>query len=106
MSKFNTIATAIAAALFVSTGAVAASAQPAAGEQPEFNTVSTQSDTTRSAVEAEAAAELPADGQASAHPDAAAPASTLTRAQVEAEVSQEEAAKGEFPDASGEQRVK
>lgn len=88
MTKLNTILAGVAAALFLSSGAMAASLQPAAGEAPFFNEapVSTSS-TTRSVVEAQVAASRPLSGNLPITSQVAAtdPASTLTRAEVSAQ---------------------
>lgn len=80
---------AVAGALFVSSAAMAATLQPAAGEAPfmdQYTATSTQDSLTRSQVEQQAAAAFPASGNA---PFVAAVASNdpdpLSRAQVEAQ---------------------
>lgn len=103
MSSLTSLVTATIAALAL--GGSAWAAVPAAGEEPEFNTLSSSSEFTRAEVEAKAAQEPPAAGQASDEGPAATSGSELTRAEVEDEVRAEEAQGHAFPDASGDQRV-
>ena len=104
MFKMHALATSVAAAAFL----VACANQPnvskeAVGDEPLMDQVkNTPSTTTRSAVEAQAAPNPPADGQASEKRPADPAASTRTHAQVEDEVIQYEKKTGELPDASGQ----
>lgn len=99
MTKLNTTLAVVAAALFMSSGAMAATLQPAAGEAPFFNEVPTTSSTlTRSAVEAQAVATPPVAGQLPLTSQFAAndSASTLTRAQVRMEAAASHPAAGQM----------
>lgn len=86
MTNFkNLLATAATATLLLSGTSFAATAfaAPAAGNAPYFDgAASTSSQLQRSAVEAEAAASLPAAGEFSAHAANTRAASDLTRAEV------------------------
>lgn len=104
MTKLNTILAAVAAALFMSGGAMAASLQPAAGEAPFFNEAPVSTSTvTRSAVEAQASAARPAAGNLPITSRVAAndPASTLTRAEVRAQAAAFHPAAGQMSAGSG-----
>lgn len=89
MSTFkNTITTTAAAVLLFSGSAFAATAfaAPAAGNAPYFDDAAVTSQLQRGAVEAQAAANLPAAGESSAHALSTRAASDLTRAEVESDV--------------------
>lgn len=82
MTKFNASIAAVSAALLLSGNAFAASLQPAAGEGPFFDEQPVLASTVdRAQVLADAARQMPAAGEQSAHAEPAAP-STLTRAEV------------------------
>ena len=95
MTKFTASIVTAVAALFVAGGAFGATLQPAAGNLPFVDQpVAASSTLTRSAVEAQAAADEPAAGQNDAVA-AVAGHSTLTRSAVEAEAAAHEPAAGE-----------
>jgi hypothetical protein len=100
MTKLNTTLAAVAAALFMSSGAMAASLQPAAGDAPFFSEVPMNTSTlTRSAVEAQAAASRPVAGELPVASQFAANSNTsdpLTRAQVRVEAAAGQPAAGEM----------
>lgn len=74
-----------------------------AGEHPlPTDGANAESTLTRAQVEAEEAANPPAPGQGRAREILPAVDASETRAEVETEVKELEAAEGEFPDASGE----
>ena len=98
MTKLSATIAAATAALFMVGGAMAATPQAEAGNEPyESEMVPTGSTVTRGAVEAQAAEQRPAAGQADAVPDAADPQSTLTRQAVETEAAAQEPAAGQGP---------
>lgn len=97
MTKLSTIISAVATALLMSSGAMAASLQPAAGEAPFFDEpVATSSTLTRAEVIAAAVANPPAAGEAAQSVEPTQTASTLTRAQVLAEAAANPPAAGEM----------
>ena len=89
MNKLNTSIALVAASIFMAGSAMAASLQPASGMAPLFDaevaTSAAPSTLTRSAVEAQAVAAMPASGNAPFVNDAASAPSTLTRAEVRAQ---------------------
>ena len=89
MNKLNTSIAIVAASVFMAGSAMAASFQPASGMAPLFDanvaTNTAPSTLTRSAVEAQAVAAMPASGNAPFVNDAASTPSTLTRAEVRAQ---------------------
>lgn len=104
MSKLNITLPAAVAGLLLAGSAMAASLQPAAGEQPLFNEpVVAGSTVSRADVAAQAAAQLPAAGEMTATADAVQPQSTLTRAQVRQETAEAAHELGHFPAAFGTQ---
>ncbi|TAN12106.1 MAG: hypothetical protein EPN34_05380 [Burkholderiaceae bacterium] len=99
MTKLNTTLAAVAAALFMSSGAMAASLQPAAGDAPFFSEVPMNTSTlTRSAVEAQAVASRPVAGEFPVASQFAAnnTSDPLTRAQVRVEAAAGQPAAGEM----------
>lgn len=90
----NIVTTTAAAALLFSGSAFAATAfaAPAAGEAPFFDDTAVSSQLQRGDVETQAAANLPAAGEFSAHAADAHATSGLTRAEVEASISRMPAA--------------
>lgn len=81
MTRFQMLIAAAAVTLFASGSAFAGALQPAAGEAPYMDqTVATQSTLTRSAVEAQAVAALPAAGELSGAAPVAASAVAQTPA--------------------------
>lgn len=85
--KTRTIITAAAATLFAASAfASTAFAAPAAGNAPYFDDAMVSSQLQRSEVEAQAAANMPAAGEFSAHADGANAGSTLSRAEVQANI--------------------
>jgi hypothetical protein len=99
MIKMNATIAAAMAALFMVGSAMAATPETEAGNEPYENEMAvTNSTVTRGAVEAQAAEQKPAAGQADATPAAAAdPQSTLTRQAVEREAAMQEPAAGQGP---------
>ena len=86
MSKFNVSVVTAVTALFVSSGAMAATIQPVAGQGPYFSqSVAMNGMTTRASVEAQAATWKPAAGQHSAWSPAKTPDDPWTRDAVEAQ---------------------
>lgn len=104
MSKLNITLPAVIATLFVAGGAMAASLQPAAGEQPYFSEpVIASSTVSRAEVAAQAAAHTPAAGEMTATADAADTGNTISRAQIRNETAAAASELGHFPAASGMQ---
>ena len=96
MTKFNASIVTAVAALFVAGGAFGATLQPAAGNLPFVDQPVAASGTlTRSAVEAQAAADEPAAGEFSSWAQPVA-IGELTRHAVEAEAATHEPTAGEL----------
>lgn len=101
MTRFNMLSIIAASALMISGGALAATTQPAAGQQPDGIPATTQQSTlTRSAVEAAAAKRAPADGINNTQ-SAAPSGKALSRDQVRAQTKAAEKSARGFPDQSG-----
>lgn len=98
MIRISATIAAAAAALFMAGNVMAATPEADAGNEPyESEMATTSSTVTRDAVEAQAAEQRPAAGQADAVPDAADPQATLSRQAVEAEAAAQEPAAGQEP---------
>ena len=98
MTKLNATIAAVTATLFMTTGAMAASFQPASGQAPFFGSeVSTAPSTlTRAEVQAQAASAFPAAGNTPFANHVVATGNTPTRAAVEAQAAANPPAAGEM----------
>lgn len=101
-NTFKAIVTTVTAGLLLTSTAMAASLQPAAGEQPFFDApAAVASAVDRATVAAEAATRHPAAGEMSGTSEVAAAQSTLTRQQVREATAEAGLHGSRFPAASG-----